>query len=160
MRLAILPGGVQLLKDRLLYTIFLRASVVLIFLRNSSMTKTNNSNMLRVLPYLTRDRFHDNYWPNTIPIGQDVLESATTLFKLAAPSLSSCALSIYFSQFYLCYCFSSYPLPVLTMHHIPLCKMWRSLKVYFPAWHTKCEGYLVFIRADPTQIIAHAHWSQ
>ena len=39
-----------------------------------------------------------------INLGQDVLESVTTLFKLAAPSLSSCALSIYFSQFYLCYC--------------------------------------------------------
>ena len=39
-----------------------------------------------------------------INIGQDVLESVTALVKLAAPSLSSCALSIYFSQFYLCYC--------------------------------------------------------
>ena len=29
-----------------------------------------------------------------INLGQDVLESVTTLFKLAAPSLSSCALSI------------------------------------------------------------------
>ena len=39
-----------------------------------------------------------------INLGQDVLESVTALFKLAAPSLSSCALSKYFSQFYLCYC--------------------------------------------------------
>ena len=39
-----------------------------------------------------------------INLGQDVLEFVTTLFKLAAPSLSSCALSIYFSQFYICYC--------------------------------------------------------
>ena len=37
-------------------------------------------------------------------LGQDVWESLPTLFKFAAPSLSSCALSIYFSQFYLCYC--------------------------------------------------------
>ncbi len=28
-------------------------------------------------------------------LGQDALESLTTLFKLAAPSLSSCALSIH-----------------------------------------------------------------
>ena len=34
----------------------------------------------------------------------ELLEPVTTLFKLAAPSISSCALSIYFSQFYLCYC--------------------------------------------------------
>ena len=39
-----------------------------------------------------------------INLGQDILESVTALFKLAAPSLSNCALSIYFSQFYLCYC--------------------------------------------------------
>ena len=37
-------------------------------------------------------------------LGQNILESVSTRFKLAAPSLSSCALSIYFSQFYLCYC--------------------------------------------------------
>ena len=29
----------------------------------------------------------------------ELLEAVTTLFKLAAPSISSCALSIYFSQF-------------------------------------------------------------
>ena len=42
-----------------------------------------------------------------INLGQDVLGSVTALFKLAAPSLSSCALPIYFSQFYLCYCLVS-----------------------------------------------------
>ena len=45
-----------------------------------------------------------------------------TLFKLAAPSISSCALSIYFSQFLPLLLFSSYPLPTLTMDHIPLSK--------------------------------------
>ena len=34
----------------------------------------------------------------------ELLEPVTTLFKLAAPSISSSALCIYFSQFYLCYC--------------------------------------------------------
>ena len=50
----------------------------------------------------------------------ELLEPVTTLFKLAAPSISSCALSIYFSQFLPLLLFSSYPLPTLTMDHIPL----------------------------------------
>ena len=57
-----------------------------------------------------------------INLGQDVLESVTPLLKLAAPSLSRCALSIYFSQFLPLLLFSSYPLPILTMHRVPLCK--------------------------------------
>ena len=58
-----------------------------------------------------------------INLGQHVLESVTTLFKLAAPSISSCALSIFIFQSVLpLLLFSSYPLPILTMHHIPLCK--------------------------------------
>ena len=48
----------------------------------------------------------------------ELLEPVTTLFKLAAPSISSCALSIYFSQFLPLLLFSSYPLPTLTMDHI------------------------------------------
>ena len=52
----------------------------------------------------------------------ELLEPVTTLFKLAAPSISSCALSIYFSQFLPLLLFSSYPLPTLTMNHIPLSK--------------------------------------
>ena len=52
----------------------------------------------------------------------ELLEPVTTLFKLAAPSISSCALSIYFSQFLPLLLFSSYPLPTLTMDHIPLSK--------------------------------------
>ena len=52
----------------------------------------------------------------------ELLEPVTTLFKLAAPLISSCALSIYFSQFLPLLLFSSYPLPTLTMHHIPLSK--------------------------------------
>ena len=54
----------------------------------------------------------------------------TTLFKLAAPSISSCALSIYFSQFLPLLLFSSYPLPTLTMDHIPL---------------SKCDGLWTFV---------------
>ena len=49
----------------------------------------------------------------------ELLEPVTTLFKLAAPSISSC---IYFSQFLPLLLFSSYPLPTLTMDHIPLSK--------------------------------------
>ena len=52
----------------------------------------------------------------------ELLEPVTTLFKLAAPSISSCALSIYFSQLLPLLLFSSYPLPTLTMDHIPLSK--------------------------------------
>ena len=52
----------------------------------------------------------------------ELLEPVTTLFKLAAPSISSCVLSIYFSQFLPLLLFSSYPLPTLTMDHIPLSK--------------------------------------
>ena len=44
-------------------------------------------------------------------------------FKLAAPSILTCALSIYFSsQFLPLLLFSSYPLPTLTMDHIRLSK--------------------------------------
>ena len=52
----------------------------------------------------------------------ELLEPVTTLFKLADPSISSCALSIYFSQFLPLLLFSSYPLPTLTMDHIHLSK--------------------------------------
>ena len=52
----------------------------------------------------------------------ELLEPVTTLFKLAAKSISSCALSIYFSQFLPLLLFSSYPLPTLTMDHILLSK--------------------------------------
>ena len=59
-----------------------------------------------------------------INLGQDVLESMTTLFKLAAPSLSSCVgPTVYIFQSVLpLLLFISYPLPILTMHRIPLCK--------------------------------------
>ena len=93
----------------------------------------------------------------------ELLEPVTTLFKLAAPSISSCALSIYFSQFLPLLLFSSYPLPTLTMDHnysFEQMTMWRSLDVCLPALHAKCDGVRGFVRADPTQIIAHAHWSQ
>ena len=50
-------------------------------------------------------------------LGQDVLESVTTLFKLAAFKLRT----VYTFQSVLpLILFSSYPLPTLTMHHIPL----------------------------------------
>ena len=52
----------------------------------------------------------------------ELLEPVTTLFKPAAPSISSCVLCIYFSQFLPLLLFSSYPLPTLTMDHIPLSK--------------------------------------
>ena len=57
-------------------------------------------------------------------LGQDVLESVTTLFKLAAPSLSSCAVcTVYIFQSVLPLLLSSsYPLPILTMDLILLCK--------------------------------------
>ena len=60
----------------------------------------------------------------------------TTLFKLTAPSLSSCALSIYIQSVLPMLLFSSYPLPTLTMHHIPLGKcggLWMF--VYPPYIH-------------------------
>ena len=57
-----------------------------------------------------------------INLRQDVLESVTTLFKLAAPSLSSCALSIIFQSVLPLLLFTVYPLPILTMHRVPLCK--------------------------------------
>ena len=47
-----------------------------------------------------------------------IIKPVTTLFKLTAPSISSCALSIYFSQFLPLLLFSS----ILTMDHIPLSK--------------------------------------
>ena len=51
---------------------------------------------------------------------------------------------------------------IADIHNAPytIVQMWRSLNVCFPACHTKCEGVLVFVRADLTQVIAHAHWSQ
>ena len=90
----------------------------------------------------------------------ELLEPVTTLFKLAAPSISSCALSTYFSQFLPLLLFSSYPLPTLTIGPYSFEQMWRSLDVCLPALHAKCDGVRGFVRADPTQIIAHAHWSQ
>ena len=62
-----------------------------------------------------------------INLEQDVLESVIALFKPAVPSLSSCALSIYFSQF-----LPLYPLPILTMNHIPLCKCGDLWTFVFP----------------------------
>ena len=54
-----------------------------------------------------------------INLGQDVVESVTTLFKLVAFKLST----VYIFQSVLpLLLFSSYPLSILTMHHIPLCK--------------------------------------
>ena len=63
----------------------------------------------------------------------ELLELVTTLFKLAAPSISSSALSVYFSQFLPLLLFSSYPLPTLAMDHISLSK---SLNVCLPTLHT------------------------
>ena len=54
-----------------------------------------------------------------INLGQDVLGSVTTLFKLVAFKL--CTVYIFQSVLPLLL-FSSYPLPILTMHRIPLCK--------------------------------------
>ena len=54
-----------------------------------------------------------------INLGQDVLESVTALFKLVA--LKLCTVYIFQSVLPLLL-FSSYPLPISTMHHIPLCK--------------------------------------
>ena len=62
----------------------------------------------------------------------ELLEPVTTLFKLAAPSISSCALSIYFSQFLPLLLFSSYPLPTLTMDHIPLSKCGHLWTFVYP----------------------------
>ena len=91
----------------------------------------------------------------------ELLEPVTKLFKLAAPSISSCALSIYFSQFLTLLLFSSYPLPTLTMDHIPLSKCdGLCERLFTRLTYIICDGVLGFVRADPTQIIAHAHWSQ
>ena len=54
-----------------------------------------------------------------INLGQDVLESVTALFKPVAFKL--CTVYIFQSVLPLLL-FSSYPLPILTMHHIRLCK--------------------------------------
>ena len=54
-----------------------------------------------------------------INLGQDVLESVTALFKLVA--LKLCTVYI-FQSVLLLLLFSSYPFPILTIHHIPLCK--------------------------------------
>ena len=77
-------------------------------------------------------RFHDNYWP-IVNLGQNVLESVTTLFKLVAFKL--CTVYIFQSVLPLLL-FSSYPLPILTMHHT-IAQMLRSLNVCLPAWNTQ-----------------------
>ena len=76
----------------------------------------------------------------------ELLEPVTTLFKLAAPSISSCALSIYFSQFLPLLLFSSYPLPTLTMDHknYSFEQMWRSLDVCFTRLACKMRWRLRF----------------
>ena len=56
--------------------------------------------------------------------------------------------------------FSSYPLPTLTMDHIPLRKCGVFERLFTRLTYIICDGVLGFVRADPTQIIAHAHWSQ
>ena len=62
-----------------------------------------------------------------VNLRHNVLESVSTLFKLAAPSLSSGGLSILPLLL-----FSSYPLPIFTMHHT-IEQMGRSLNVCLPA---------------------------
>ena len=64
----------------------------------------------------------------------ELLEPVTTLFKLAAPSISSCALSIYFSQFLPLLLFSSYPLPTLGPNNGPYSfeQMWRLWTFVYP----------------------------
>ena len=54
-----------------------------------------------------------------INLGQEVLQSVTTLFRLAARRFQA-VLCLYIVQSVLpLLLFSSYPLPTLTMHHIP-----------------------------------------
>ena len=80
----------------------------------------------------------------------ELLEPVTTLFKLAAPWISGCALSIYFSQFLPLLLFSSYPLPTLTMDHIPLSKcggLWTF--VYPPCMQNAMASEVLYGLSDP-----------
>ena len=106
------------------------------------------------------DRFHDNYRP-IINLGQDFLASVTTLFKLAAPSLSSCALSIYFNQFYLCYCLVRIRCRYwqCTIYHCANVGVFKRLFTCLKYTIRRLVGVFVWVD-DLTQIIAHAHWSQ
>ena len=72
----------------------------------------------------------------TIDLEQDVLESVTTLFKLAAPSFSSCALSILFQSVLPLLLVSS--LSVADINNAPytIGQMTRSLDVCLPALDT------------------------
>ena len=55
-------------------------------------------------------------------LGQDVLESVATLFKLAVHRLQAVHCLYIFQSVLPLLLFSSYPLPTLRMHHRPLGK--------------------------------------